>query len=261
MTALTLQVQDDHLSQALKEFTRDGPWGVLFDGREDTFELSQIQGIEMGQLLDNEAIAGAVIDWGFHRLDDFYGVPMLIQIDELHAYLKHPAFRKAIVDSIKTARKKNWAVIGATQSIADVDSSELAKVLSEAFTNRIFLPNGRANEQIPHAMYTRYGLNEAQIDLIAGAIPQRDYYWTSSHGQRTFSLGLTPLEICIYGADPIQDRAFIESLGLSGDELAAAYVEAHGYGELAGGIRGTMAYVAPSEKEWPDRFVLSHAAV
>jgi type IV secretion system protein VirB4 len=236
LTTLRFQVQDHEIRAALTAYTLEGVWGVLFDGAQDQFTLARLHTFEMGALLQSEKIAGAVISWMLHRLGDFEGEPMAILIDELSFYLAHPQFREALVDWIKTARKKNWAVIGATQSIADVDLSDLAAVLSEAFPNRIFLPNDRATEHLPRLMYQAYGLGDAEIERLAAGRPRQDYYWSSRQGKRMFQLKLSGLERAVLAGNAVSERRHLQALGGEGDALLAHYLRRHGFESLAEAI-------------------------
>jgi hypothetical protein len=53
------------------------------------------------------------------------------------------------------------------------------------------LPNERAIEPQITAIYRRFGLNDRQIEIIARAMPKRDYYCQSRRGNRLFELGLS----------------------------------------------------------------------
>src|SRR3546814_4962741 len=76
---------------------------------------------------------------------------------------------------MKTWRKKNVAVVFATQSLADIAGSSIAPALIESCPQRIFLPNDRALEPQSREAYERFGLNARQVELIAAAQPKRDY--------------------------------------------------------------------------------------
>jgi type IV secretion system protein VirB4 len=55
----------------------------------------------------------------------------------------------------------------------------------------LLLPNERAIEPQITAIYRRFGLNDRQIEIIARAMPKRDYYCQSRRGNRLFELGLS----------------------------------------------------------------------
>src|SRR3546814_2949257 len=91
---------------------------------------------------------------------------------------------------LKTLRKKNGAVLFATQSLADITESSIAPAIIESCPQRILLPNDRAIEPQSRQAYERFGLNDRQIELISRATPKRQYYLQSARGNRLFELGL-----------------------------------------------------------------------
>jgi type IV secretion system protein TrbE len=171
---------------------------------QDALSLSDLACFEMEELMANPQAAPPVLSYIFHRLEArFTGAPTLIILDEAWLFLDHPLFAKRLREWLKTLRKKNVAVIFATQSLADIERSSIAPPLIESCPTRIFLPNERAREPLQKQVYERFGLNRRQIDLIAGATPKRDYYVQSPDGARVFDLGLGPIGPAFYGSsDP-----------------------------------------------------------
>lgn len=131
---------------------------------------------------------------------------MLI-LDEAWIFLDHPLFAARIREWLKTLRKKNVAVLFATQSLADVAGSSIAPAVIESCPQRILLPNDRAIEPQSREAYARFGLNDRQIELISRATPKRHYYLQSARGNRLFELGLGPIALALCGAsDPASQR-------------------------------------------------------
>ena len=131
---------------------------------------------------------------------------MLI-LDEAWIFLDHPLFAARIREWLKTLRKKNVAVLFATQSLADVAGSSIAPAIIESCPQRILLPNDRAIEPQSREAYARFGLNDRQIELISRATPKRHYYLQSARGNRLFELGLGPIALALCGAsDPASQR-------------------------------------------------------
>ncbi len=87
-------------------------------------------------------------------------------------FLDDPLFSSRIREWLKTLRKKNVAVMLATQSLADIADSQIAPAIIESCPSRIFLPNPRALEPTRTETYRRFGLNETQVRLIGEAFPQ-----------------------------------------------------------------------------------------
>src|SRR5690606_19731806 len=128
--------------------------------------------------------------------------PLLI-LDEAWVFLDHPLFAARIREWLKVLRKRNVAVVFATQSLADIADSSIAPAIIESCPQRILLPNDRAIEPQSQAAYVRFGLNARQIELVSRAAPKRQYYLQSARGNRLFELGLGPIALALCGAsDP-----------------------------------------------------------
>ena len=172
-----------------------------------------------------------VLTYLFHRIEErFDGSPTLLIIDEAWVFLDNPLFAARIREWLKVLRKKNVAVIFATQSIADISESSIAPAIIESCPQRIFLPNDRAIETQARAAYERFGLNERQIELIARATPKRDYYLQSRRGNRLFDLQLGAIARTFCAAsDPESQRLIDSILAEGGLELfARRWLEARG---------------------------------
>jgi type IV secretion system protein TrbE len=110
-------------------------------------------------------------------------------------------FREKIRHWLKELRKKNCAVILATQSLSDAMQSKIYDVLLESCPTKIFLPNEEADKQGttehpgPRDLYTMMGLNSTEIQIIKTATKKRQYYYMSPEGRRLFDLGLGPIAL------------------------------------------------------------------
>src|SRR6185437_14695159 len=147
----------------------------------------------------------------FHRLEaHFDGRPTLLILDEAWTFLDEPLFAARIREWLKTLRKKNVAVVFATQSLADIERSAIAPALIESCPTRIFLPNDRALEPQARSVYERFGLNDRQIEILSLAAPKRDYYAQTARGNRLFELGLGPVALAFCGAGSPDDQRLID---------------------------------------------------
>lgn len=211
LTGLTLMLQDDTLRAALHPFTLEGPQGRLLDGDHESLALADIVCFEMQDLMQTKGAVAPVITYLFARLEDrFDGRPTLLILDEAWLFLDDPMFAARIREWLKTLRKKNVAVVFATQSLADIAKASIAPALIESCPTRIFLPNSRAQEPQMRKTYQRFGLNTRQIDLISQATPKRDYYYQSPLGCRLFELGLGPVTLALCGASGPVDQERID---------------------------------------------------
>jgi len=127
-------------------------------------------------------------------------------------------------------RKKNVAVLFATQSLADIERSTIASALIESCPTRIFLPNDRALEPQARTVYERFGLNARQVEILSIATPKRDYYAQTARGNRLFELGLGPIALALCGASTPDDQRLIDRCLAAGAShgFVARFLEAKG---------------------------------
>jgi len=211
LTGLAVLVQSTALSQALAPYTLEGPYGRLLDGATENLALTDVLHVEMEPLMQHKRLIPPVLTYLFHRLEArFDGHPMLLVLDEAWTFLDEPMFAARIREWLKTLRKKNVAVLFATQSLADIERSAIAPALIESCPTRIFLPNDRALEPQMRAVYERFGLNGRQIEILGLATPKRDYYVQSAQGNRLFELGLGPIALALTAASSPEDQKLID---------------------------------------------------
>jgi type IV secretion/conjugal transfer VirB4 family ATPase len=230
-------VQDADIRQALRSYTLDGPHGRLLDANYDTLSnhdsttVTRWQAFEMEHLMQSRSALLPVLTYLFRRLEKrFDGSPTLMILDEAWLYLTESLFAAKIREWLKVLRKKNVAVIFATQSLSDIADSIIAPAIIENCPTRIFLPNGNALEERTRKVYESFGLNERQLQILQQSIPKKDYYYQSREGNRLFELGLGELALAFCAAGSPQDQARITHVLSENDHVnfAAAYLRERG---------------------------------
>jgi len=182
ITGLKTLVQDKAIKDALSPYTVDGPYGKLLDAESDTLGYGRWQVFEMHELTKSYPNAVMpVLTYLFHRLDQRFGkAPTLLILDEGWLFLDDPVFAPKIREWLKTLRKKKVYVVFASQSLADLAQSTILETVKESCYTKIYLPNRMAmDDERSMAFYRGFGLNDQQIAIIAGAMPKREYYFTS----------------------------------------------------------------------------------
>ena len=207
-------VQMREIKDALHHYTVDGPMGQLLDAEEDGLTLRAFQCFEIEQLMNlGERSLVPVLTYLFRRIEKrLDGSPSLIVLDEAWLMLGHPVFRAKIREWLKVLRKANCAVVLATQSISDAERSGIIDVLKESCPTKICLPNGAAREAGTREFYERIGFNERQIEIVANAIPKREYYVATPEGRRLFDMSLGPVALSFVGASGKDDLKRIRAL-------------------------------------------------
>ncbi|MCR6727903.1 MULTISPECIES: conjugal transfer protein TrbE [Rhizobium/Agrobacterium group] len=207
-------VQMREIKDALHHYTVDGPMGQLLDAEQDGLALGAFQCFEVEELMNmGERNLVPVLLYMFRRVEKrLTGAPSLIILDEAWLMLGHPTFRDKIREWLKVLRKANCAVVLATQSISDAERSGIIDVLKESCPTKICLPNGAAREPGMREFYERIGFNERQIEIVATALPKREYYVASPEGRRLFDMSLGPVALSFVGASGKEDLKRIRAL-------------------------------------------------
>ncbi|PTX52675.1 type IV secretion system protein VirB4 [Gemmobacter caeni] len=234
-TGLAVLLQSNDLKQALRPYCVGGPYGRLLDAEAEHLGSAAVQAFEIEGLVGTGA-APAVLSYLFHRIGDrLDGRPTLLIIDEGWLALDDEGFAGQLREWLKTLRKKNASVIFATQSLSDIDGSNIAPAIIESCPTRLLLPNERAIEPQITAIYRRFGLNDRQIELIARATPKRDYYCQSRRGNRLFELGLSEVGLALCAASSKPDQTLIADLVVEHgrDGFLAAWLRARDAGWAA----------------------------
>ena len=209
LTGLRTLVQDKGLKEALAAYTVDGQYGQLLDAEKDLLGYARWQVFEMHELMKSYPNAVMpVLTYLFHRLDQRFGkAPTLLILDEGWLFLDDPVFAPKIREWLKTLRKKKVYVVFASQSLADLTKSTILETVKESCYTKIYLPNKTAMASEENMQFYRsFGLNDAQIQIIASATPKREYYYTSPLGNRLFSLALGDVGLAYCGATNSEDQ-------------------------------------------------------
>lgn len=214
LSEFSVTIQDEAIREAIKQYTVDGAMGHLLDAEHDGLSLSEFTVFEIEELMNlGEKYALPVLLYLFRRIERaLRGQPAAIILDEAWIMLGHPAFRAKIREWLKVLRKANCLVLMATQSLSDAANSGILDVIVESTATKIFLPNVYARDEDTSALYRRMGLNNRQIDILATAIPKRQYYYVSENGRRLFELALGPVALAFVGATDKESIATIKGL-------------------------------------------------
>ena len=155
-----------------------GPYASFFDNEDDHFTLTDLVGMECGGLLDDGKLASPFMDYAFYCIERSLdgATPTLIYVEEAWYMLSNPAFARKMEDWLRTFRKKRATLVFSTQAL-----DEIARLpnLGSFVTNiptQIYLPSVRSSVHEQAELYRSvFGLTEAQMALLAQAVPKRDY--------------------------------------------------------------------------------------
>ena len=192
----------------LQRWVQGGQYGAWFDNVEDNLTFESFQTFDFAgmdkvpQLLEPLLFyilhrATAAID-GAGRIAAF----KIFVLDEAWRFLRHPTIRSYIMEALKTWRKKNAAMILATQSSDDLLRSEMLSVVVESAATKMFL----ANPDIDRALYREvFHLNETEADWIAGLLPKQQILIKRPDVAKVVNLNVDRKDYWLYTSSP-QDR-------------------------------------------------------
>jgi type IV secretion system protein TrbE len=236
ITSLITTVQDPIVRTALGPFSLSGPLGAFLDADQDvalerdliTFEMETLMGM-------GPKVTIPVLTYLFHRIDQrLDGRPTLIVLDEAWTMLANQTFGAKLEQWLRECRKKNAAVVMATQSLSEIANSSFRDVILESCPTKLYLPSPEAKNPQTRELYRKFGLSNRQIDIIADAVPKRDYYYVSPLGRRLFQFSLGPAALAFIGAGGKADIALAQRMIADDREhWAAAWLRVHGLPEWA----------------------------
>ena len=239
LTDFVHTVQDQQVRDGLRHYTLEGAMGRLLDAESDGLSgVGHFQVFELEHLLRlGPANVIPVLLYLFHQIERrLTGAPSLLVLEEAWILLDHPVFAPKIEEWLRVFRKRNCAVVIASQSLAEVYASPRRDLLLESCPTKIFLSNPEARSSHSSAQYRALGLTSRQIELIAGAVPKRHYYVVSPLGRRLIELALGPVALSFVGVSGSEDRQRVQTLLDRGAHALAGSVAA-GAGALGGSGR------------------------
>lgn len=207
ITDLINTVQEHTLREALTRYSVSGPLGRFLDADQESVNSGRFQTFEIEALMSmGEQVLLPILTYLFHAIDRrLDGRPTLVVLDEAWVMLANGAFGAKIEEWLRTLRKKNAAVVLATQSLTEVANSPVRDVIMESCPTKILLPNPEALSPATGELYRKVGLSNRQIEIIATAAPKRYYYYASMEGRRLFDLAIEPATMAFIGAGSKQE--------------------------------------------------------
>jgi type IV secretion/conjugal transfer VirB4 family ATPase len=236
ITNLITQTQDRAVREALVPFSLSGPLGGLLDADRDVLLDRDFITFEMETLMSmGPKVTVPVLTYLFHRIDQrLDGRATLILLDEAWTMLADETFARKLQQWLIECRKKNAAVVMATQSLSQIANSAFKDIILESCPTKLYLPSPEAKNPLTRELYRKFGLSDRQIDIIADAVPKRDYYYVSPLGKRLFQFSLGPAALAFIGAGGKEDIVRVRRLAADEPERwPVEWLRQHGLTEWA----------------------------
>ena len=212
---LYIDLQDEHLKNALYMYTASGDFGKYLDGEKNTLKYSKYTAFELEDLMNlSPDLVIPTLLYMFHEIEKrLTGRPTLIILDEAWLMLNTPVFAARIKEWLKVLRKANAAVILATQALQDIVNSDIGSAILDSCPTKILLPNSQIESREMKQLYQgNLQLNDTEISILATARPKRDYFYVSPLGRRLFNLSLQAAQLAFVGSSGREDLKRVEEL-------------------------------------------------
>lgn len=184
------------LGERLHRWTQTGQFGHLFDNVEDTLAFSRFQTFNFDGWSDYPDVLEPLLFYVLQRASSEIekaantATFKMFVIDEAWIFLKNKTIRDWIVRGEKTWRKKNAAMILATQSVVELAASDLLHIVNESCPTKIFL----ANPNIDRRLYSEiFQLNDTQLELLESLVPKRELLLIQPRGTKKLVLDVDAL--------------------------------------------------------------------
>jgi type IV secretion/conjugal transfer VirB4 family ATPase len=184
------------LGERLHRWTQTGQFGHLFDNPLDTLTFSRFQTFNFDGWSDYPDILEPLLFYVLQRASSEIEKPQntatfkVFVIDEAWIFLKNKTIRDWIIRAEKTWRKKNAAMILATQSVVELAASDMLHIVNESCPTKIFL----SNPNIDRKLYSEiFQLNDTQLELLESLVPKRELLLIQSRGTKKLVLEVDAL--------------------------------------------------------------------
>ncbi len=184
------------LGERLHRWTQAGQFGYLFDNVEDTLTFSRFQTFNFDGWDKYPDVLEPVLFYVLQRATTEIekqantATFKIFVMDEGWIFLKNRTIGDWITRAEKTWRKKNAAMILATQSVVELASSDMLHIVNESCPTKIFL----ANPNIDRRMYAEiFQMNDTQLELLESLVPKRELLVIQPRGTKKLALEVDAL--------------------------------------------------------------------
>ncbi len=211
------------MSSRLAKWTSGGQYESIFDNSEDTLTFGRFQCLDFEGMDRYPEIIQPLLFYVLHRANNSIYDPAisttfkLFVMDEAWRFFRHPTIRNYIVEALKTWRKKNAAMVLATQSLDELAKSDILNVVNESCPTKIFL----ANPEMDLALYQEtFHLNEKELGLIQRLVPKSQFLIKRPDYAKVLNLQVDPKSYYLYTNDPNDNYKRDEAIAKHGFEKA-----------------------------------------
>ena len=215
------------LSARLSKWIEGGRYADLFDHVDDTLSVQRFQVFEFEAMRAFPMLIEPLLFYVLHRVNASLDANPRLTVcvmDEAWRFIQHPSLRGYVEEALKTWRKRNAAMLLATQSIDDFASADLLRTVIEGCPTKLLL----ANPSLDRSQYADlFHLNATELDLLTELAPRRQLLLKRPDLAKVLTLNVDPRSYWLYTNTPADNErvaAMFREYGFDAglDQLAAS---------------------------------------
>lgn len=208
------------IGEHLQRWTRAGQFGHVFDNVQDTLTINAFQTFNFDATAIYPEVLEPLLFYILHRANNAIEAAehaaqfKVFVMDEAWMFIRNHTIRDYVTKAEKTWRKKNAAMILATQSLHELARSEMLEAICESCPTKIFL----ANPDIDVPLYRdTFHLNDTELELLAGLAPKRDLLVRTPAGAKKLHLSVDSFSYWMATNTPtdnVERQRYLERFGV-----------------------------------------------
>ena len=209
------------LAGRLRKWVDGGRYADLFDHVEDTLDVQRFQVFDFEESRAYPDVLEPLLFYVLHRVHQQITVSAeagqltLCLMDEAWRFIQHERLRGYVQEALKTWRKRNAAMLLATQSIDDFASADLLRTVVESCPTKLLL----ANPSLDRVQYADlFHLNAMELDRLTELAPRGQLLLKRPGLAKVLTLNVDPHSYWLYTNSPLDnDRvaALVREHGLT----------------------------------------------
>jgi type IV secretion system protein VirB4 len=192
------------LAQHLHRWVQGGPYEGVFDNIEDTLTVQRVQCFDFEGLDKYPLLLEPLLFYVLHRASASIGEGdasrlKLFVLDEAWRFAQDGTLKAYITEALKTWRKRNAAMLLATQSSEDFAAPDLLRTVVESCPTKFFLANPGMDLDRARSLFH---LNQTEAALVAGLLPRQQALLKRPDLSKVINLRVDPQSQGIYANAP-----------------------------------------------------------